>query len=163
MKYILGIIVFVILMDVVFVLFFKSENRNTQQIEWSMDNLHTIYINEVSFQVHIAEEPAELQQGLSEVAQLPVLNGILFMFPNELTHSIWMKDMRIPIDILWFDTDLRLAHIERNVSPDTYPQVFNPTVDSSFVLEINAGEAGIYNIQIGDVLTLPSEIKIGGT
>lgn len=162
MKYILGIIVFVLLMDVVFVLFFQSENKNTQQIEWAMDNLYTIYINEVAFQVHVADDPAELQQGLSEVAQLPERNGILFMFPNELTHSIWMKDMRIPIDILWFDTDLRLAHIERDVSPDTYPEVFNPAVESGFVLEINANEAEVYNIQIGDVLMMPDEILADG-
>jgi uncharacterized membrane protein (UPF0127 family) len=37
-----------------------------------------------------------------------------------------MKDMRVPLDIIWLSDTGDIVHIERSVSPDSYPRVFYP-------------------------------------
>jgi len=64
---------------------------------------------------------------------------MLFVFENPGIHGIWMKDMKFPIDIIWLDKDMSVISKELNVSPDTYPQVFYPSREAYYVLEVKAG------------------------
>jgi len=120
---------------------------------------HTIYLGEVALEVTVADEYDERVQGLSGVEKLKDFEGKLFIFNNDAKHGIWMKDMLIPLDIIWIDKNLRVIHIEENVSPDTYPsQIFAPQSDARFVLEMNAHFASSVRIEIGDVLMLPPSL-----
>ena len=61
-----------------------------------------------------------------------------------------MKDMDFSIDIIWLDRDRRVVHIEKNVSPNTYPDVFRSNVAAKYVLEVYSGQAGARGIGLGD-------------
>ena len=90
-------------------------------------------------EVEIADTPVAQRQGLSGRSHLPVGHGLLFIFDKEGRHGIWMKDMLFPIDIVWLDGNGREVHQEKEVRPDTYPEVFTPPVPARYVLELNAG------------------------
>ena len=75
---------------------------------------------------------------------------MIFEFPEEDFHSFWMKDMKFPIDIAWLDKNKKIIHIEKDVSPKTYPKIFNPAVLSLYALEISSGFLNKNNIKIGD-------------
>lgn len=90
------------------------------------------------------------QNGLSHRRPLSSDEGMLFVFEKEGFYGFWMKDMLFSIDIIWIDANLKIVHIENNVSPQTYPKVFRPTSKSLYVLEILAGQSEISNIKIGD-------------
>jgi uncharacterized protein len=65
------------------------------------------------------------------------------VFDREGYQGFWMKEMNFPIDIVWLNKDKKIVHIEHNVSPDTYPKIFNPNNEfnnekSLYVLETNA-------------------------
>ena len=115
----------------------------------------TVYIETTPLSVTVADEEAERMQGLSGRRSLGEFQGMLFIFPEENYWSMWMKDMHIPIDIIWVDNEYRIVHIEENVSPDTFPESFAPTKPARFVIEANAFFARNANVTVGDEVTLP--------
>ena len=63
-----------------------------------------------------------------------------------------MKDMKFPLDIIWFSSDRKVVYIKQNLlpcSPDNCP-VFTPPVDALYVLEVNAGFVETHNILLDD-------------
>jgi len=111
-----------------------------------VDNLITfkydkteIKIGDVIVNAEIARSRDQRMQGLSGRTSLEENTGMLFIFEEDAMHGIWMKQMFIPIDIIWIDKDLLVVHTEENVSPDTYPEVFRPEIEARYVLEVPAG------------------------
>lgn len=100
----------------------------------------------------VADSPLERQRGLSGTTFLNNKNGMLFKFDVADEHGIWMKDMLIPIDIIWIDEQNRVVSIKENVSPDTYPMVFKPDAPAKYVLEVTAGYVATNKIKIGDTV-----------
>lgn len=117
---------------------------------------YTIYVGATAVSVTVADELAERVLGLSGVRSLRDLQGKLFVFDIEDKHGFWMKDMLIPIDIMWINNNLEVVHIVENVSPDTYPEVFAPPVGARFVLETNAHFVSSLKVAVGDRVILPS-------
>jgi hypothetical protein len=103
-----------------------------------------------NFSVEVARTEMERARGLS--LHVPLLDdqGMLFIFEKEGFYGFWMKDMSFSIDILWIDPNFKVKHIEKNISPDTYPKIFTPETENLYVLEISAGQADFLNIKIGD-------------
>lgn len=118
--------------------------------------LTTIYVEGAPLSVSIADEPAEHKQGLSGLEELNEFEGKLFIFDQPDYYGMWMKDMNFAIDIFWIDNDLRIIHIEENVTPDTYPDSFASDAPARFVLETNAFFARDNNLQVGDVVRIPA-------
>jgi uncharacterized membrane protein (UPF0127 family) len=81
--------------------------------------------------------------GLMFRRSLGLERGALLVFDTSDFHSIWMKNCRFPIDILWIDEDQRIVHVAENVPPcreDPCP-VYETLRRARYVLEINAGQA----------------------
>ena len=81
---------------------------------------------------------------------------MLFIFPGETMRSFWMKNTRIPLDIFYFDDELKLVNVVRNAKPcrtrtcPSYPS----TGPARYVLELNAGLAAELGVEPGDELKL---------
>lgn len=106
--------------------------------------------------IHVtrATTPEARQQGLSGRTGLAPDEGLLFVFEQEGNYSFWMKDMRFSIDILWIDSAGTIVYIEPSVSPDTYPQSFDPKANALYVLELPAGYAVAHDVVVGDVVRI---------
>lgn len=120
--------------------------------------VYVIHLSDVALEVTVADEREERIKGLSGVASLDDFEGKLFIFDEPGNYGIWMKDMLIPIDVMWFNNDLELVHIVRNMTPDSYPDVFTSPEPARFVLETNAYFVDSLQIEEGARLILPPEI-----
>lgn len=107
----------------------------------------------------VADSPIERARGLSGTNFLNNKNGMLFRFEEADEHGIWMKDMTIPIDIIWIDEQNRVVSIKENVSPDTYPTVFKPDAPAKYVLEVTAGYVATNKIKIGDTVVTTDVVQ----
>jgi len=116
------------------------------------DNVEIGRIGSGFFNFEIADTAAERQQGLSGRASLSDTKALLFVLDKPVKECIWMKDMKFSIDILWFDSNKKLVHEKRNVSPETYPEKFCPPVDTKYIVETAAGVAEKNRIKLGDKL-----------
>lgn len=108
------------------------------------------------FSVEIADTREKQALGLMFRDSMPLDHGMLFIFPREAARSFWMKNTRIPLDIMYFDKDLELVSISANTPPcrvnrcPSYPSA----APAMYVLELNAGIASGLGVSAGDRLLL---------
>ncbi len=122
----------------------------------------TILVDDVALEVQIADSEARRVRGLMFQDQLPYDQGMIFVFEEPSIHSIWMLNMQFALDIIWFDQDGKVVHIERDVPPcQTVLEIATcPTVASIsqavYVLEVTSGFVEQNNITLDSVLTIVS-------
>jgi uncharacterized membrane protein (UPF0127 family) len=112
------------------------------------------YPNGFELTTELAITEAERQLGLMFREKLDPDQGMLLVFEQEGYYSIWMKNMKIPLDILWLDKDKRIVHIERGVPPckeEPCPS-YRSEIPSMYVLEVKSGEVERNNIKLYDRL-----------
>ena len=111
------------------------------------------------FTVELAETSEKQTLGLMFRDSLAADHGMLFLFPVESRRSFWMKNTRIPLDILYFDADLKLVSVAADARPCRTPRC--PSYPSAgpamYVLELNSGKAAELGARQGDVLELHLE------
>ena len=72
-------------------------------------------------------------------------------FPHDDTWGIWMKDMKVPIDIIWLNQHKRVVYIVKNASPElSTTMTFNPKEPARYVLELPAGSVDKAAIKSGN-------------
>jgi hypothetical protein len=108
------------------------------------------------FSVEIADTQQKQALGLMYRDEMAADHGMLFIFPNEAPRSFWMKNCRIPLDIMYFDKDLIMVSASLDTPPcrlsrcPTYPSI----AAAMYVLELNAGTAEKLGIGPGSRMTL---------
>ena len=111
----------------------------------------------VTLTVEMARTVEEQVRGLSGRPGLNPGHGMLFVYDGPRPVSIWMKDMRFPLDIVWIHAG-RIVAIEKHAPPLTLAgpeRVYTATAD--LVLEVPAGFTDRQRIRVGDSVqvTLP--------
>ena len=104
--------------------------------------------------IEVADTPEKRVQGLSGRKVIEDDYGMLFVFDVDGRAGFWMKDMHVPIDIIWISADGTIVHIEHSLAPDTYPEVFTPPTPARYVLETRAGYAREHDWGTGTKLDL---------
>ncbi|MCX6704222.1 MAG: DUF192 domain-containing protein [Candidatus Woesebacteria bacterium] len=120
----------------------------------------TIAVGSKKIQVQIAETAEKRTKGLSGVASLKADSGMLFMFDAKgLAPIFWMKDMLIPLDMIWI-RDGKIVKIDKNVpiptpgTPENGLKTYSAGQTVDYVLEVNAGFSNQNNIKVGDSVDL---------
>jgi uncharacterized membrane protein (UPF0127 family) len=103
--------------------------------------------------VELATTTEEMTIGLMNRTSLPENMGMLFIFDEEGTNKLWMKNTLIPLDMIWMDENGKIIYIERNAQPCYVPAcpVFGPESGSKYALEVNGGFTEMHNIKLGDI------------
>lgn len=122
----------------------------------------SVSVNAAVYNVWLADDDAERTQGLSGVDKLNVNGGMLFDYVTDDMCGIWMKDMLIPLDIIWLDASKKVIYLKENVSPEqSTSTVMRPKGLCRYVLELPAGSVKNSGIRVGQQVkfTLESEAK----
>ncbi len=114
-------------------------------------------LNTVTVSAEVARSLQEKVRGLSGRPPLKAGQGMLFVYDRPQVIGIWMKDMKFPLDILWFHEG-RVVKIEKNappLKPEGPERVYSAIGD--MVLEVPAGFADRNKVREGDPVqvTLP--------
>ncbi|MCI0529898.1 MAG: DUF192 domain-containing protein [Nitrospira sp.] len=99
----------------------------------------------------VADTIPKRMLGLMFREHLSPAHGMLFIFENADYHGIWMKNCRIPLDILWLNQDRRIIHMEEGVPPckDNPCPTYQPLQKALYVLELNAGLIAKEKMKLG--------------
>lgn len=111
------------------------------------------------YMVEIADDDAERARGLMFRDELAAGTGMLFIHDREQPQAYWMKNTRIPLDILYFDNARKLVAQQRDVPPCSAGNACPPypsNAPARYVLELNAGEAAKLKLEKG------AELRFGG-
>lgn len=99
--------------------------------------------------IEIADNEYETQTGLMYRNKLEINHGMLFIFPNNDYRSFYMKNTKIPLDIIYIDEDKNIVSFQKNTKP--YDETSLPSnAPAKYVLEINAGLSEEWQLEIGD-------------
>jgi uncharacterized membrane protein (UPF0127 family) len=103
------------------------------------------------FNVQLATTDAARIQGLSGVDNLGANGGLLMIFQSDDKWGIWMKDMKIPLDIIWMNNEKKVIYIVTDASPNLgTSKIFTPVDPARYVLEVSAGTVKNAGIKIGN-------------
>ncbi|MEO6227239.1 MAG: DUF192 domain-containing protein [Thermomonas sp.] len=104
------------------------------------------------YDIEIAKDDAERAQGLMYRDAMENYHGMLFIHDRQEPQAYWMKNTKIPLDILYFDDARKLVSQQREVPPcslgDACP-AYPSNAPARYVLELNAGEAARLKLQDG--------------
>jgi uncharacterized membrane protein (UPF0127 family) len=104
-----------------------------------------------SFNVEIADTPAERSRGLMHRPDMEDGWGMLFIYPNEASRRFWMKNTLIPLDMLFIRADKTVANIVHSAEPQTRTGRHSDGA-VKYVLEITGGEAKDRGIEPGQTV-----------
>lgn len=133
-----------------------AQNYLKTKTLFSFRKTPTVTINGHNLQVTVADSREEQEIGLSETESLPQDQGMIFLFEKPDYYAFWMKDMKLPIDIIYIKNN-QIVTILNNAQPpkeEESPIVYTPTEPSDKVLEINAGLSEKYDFKKGDIVKI---------
>lgn len=100
-----------------------------------------------SFKVAIAKSDEQKMYGLMNLTKLPKEYGMFFPFKESQVITMWMKNTKIPLDMIFIDDDNEIATIKSNAKPNSL-EIISSEKEVKYVLEINAGLAKELGIEV---------------
>lgn len=122
-------------------------------------NTVTLKIKDQNFKIELAQSLAQKSLGLGNRDSLCQNCGMLFIYQAEGPLPFWMKNTRIPLDMVWLNregtiVDLKTALPQPN-TPDHQLTIYQNQTPAQYVLELNAYKAKELDLKIGDQIPLP--------
>ena len=122
----------------------------------------TIKVDDIVLEVQIADTEPRRIRGLMFQDQLPYDQGLIFVFNEPGIYSLWMLNMQFSLDMIWFDENGSIVHIEQNVPPcKTATEIMAcqsivPSGEASYILEVTSGFIKEFNITKDSKLSIIS-------
>jgi len=122
--------------------------------------LGTIMIDDTVIEVQVADTEPRRIRGLMFQDPLPFDKGMIFVFDESGVYSLWMLNMQFSLDMIWFNQEGTIVHIEKNIPPCKTPmeimscQSIVPSGEALYILEVTSGFIDKFNI------TPDSKLKI---
>lgn len=110
---------------------------------------------EVLVEVSIAETSESREQGLMGVEEMADDVGMVFLQPEPVQQSFWMKDTLIPLTVAFWDEDGRiLAMLDMEPCRAEPCTLYDPGVTWIGAVEVNQGFLAENGVQVGDTARL---------
>jgi len=104
--------------------------------------------------IEFAEDEAAREYGLMNRTAMAADHGMLFVFENDEPRAFWMKNTKIPLDMIFIDKDRRIVSIKHDAPPCVTARcpAFMSEGPVRYVLELNGGQAARLGLTAGDEL-----------
>ncbi len=107
----------------------------------------------VNVDIEVADTQKERAQGLMYKEELGAYNGMLFIFDTQANNSFWMKNTRIPLDLIFFNKEKEIVDTIEDAQPCVNGHIcpaLRPQFEYMYCLEVNSGFVEENKINIGD-------------
>ena len=114
------------------------------------------------FELETARSMAQKAKGLSGRETLGKDRGMIFIYEKEGIYPFWMKDTKIPLDIIWINGKGEVVEIKTAV-----PQIgesldklklYQNEQPAKYIIELEGGRAEKLGLKVGNKLTIPTSI-----
>lgn len=136
----------------------KQEKKELKQanVEFKKEGELTLYKSTsdsiiTKLDIEIADTDYDVQTGLMYRDSMKDNQAMLFVFPTSTLRSFYMKNTKIPLDIIFLDGQKQIVSFKENAVPFD-ENGLKSEVPAQFVLEINAGLAEKWLLEVGDRL-----------
>ena len=108
-------------------------------------------------QAELKITPDEMAHGMMFRDALPEGRGMLFVHNTPAPYRYWMSNVKVPLDIVFMDSNRRIVEISADTPPCTTKPADCPVYGGhsyeQFVLELRAGEAKRLGLRTGQTLS----------
>ena len=108
-----------------------------------------------TYEVEVANTPESRERGLMHRDSMPADHGMIFVFPDEQPRGFWMKNTRIPLDIVFINAAGKVVSIHTMQPFDR--NTTNSKGPAKWAVELNKGEAEKAAVKEGDTVAIPKE------
>ncbi|MDP5339646.1 MAG: DUF192 domain-containing protein [Nodularia sp. (in: cyanobacteria)] len=110
-----------------------------------------IVSNGTRIQLEVARTPEQQAKGLMYRPALPDNQGMLFQFPSAQPVRFWMKNVPVPLDMVFLQNGV-IKYIQDSAPPCTSEPcpTYGPNVPIDTVIELRSGRAAELNLRDGD-------------
>ena len=98
-----------------------------------------VNIGDKTYKCQVAKNEEDRRKSLQGIEHLPVDEGMLFVWEDEGTREMWMKDTKIPLDQIAINDDDEVVLVYTAQPED---ETLVPFMNAKYILEVNA-ESGI--------------------
>lgn len=109
-----------------------------------------VTIGEKSYRCKVAKNEEDRKKGLMGITILPPDEGMLFVWDEEGTHEMWMKNTEIPLDQIGINDDEEVTLVH-TAQPNQ--EILIPFHNTKYILEVNANSG----IMQGDEVDIDDE------
>jgi uncharacterized membrane protein (UPF0127 family) len=113
-----------------------------------------IVVNKVSYPLEVKSTPESIKRGLA--GRYSIDGGAIFIFTGDDSKTFWMRDCKIPLDII-FLTGNMVNKIHHNCQPCNTDNCERYAGNGNVVLEFGGGFCQSNNIKKGDRLDIRLE------
>ncbi len=128
-------------------------NRNLENYNVKLQIIDANDKKIAEFSVALADDDYKKMYGLMNLNHLPKQYGMLFTFSSEEILAMWMKNTRIPLDMLFIDKNDVIVNIKTNNTPYSL-EIISSEKKTKKVLEINGNLVGKLGIKIGQKIKI---------
>ena len=114
-------------------------------------------IGNVTFTLEVADTESVRQYGLMHRDSMPAEHGMIFVFPDERRLGFWMKNTRIPLDIIYLDAGGKVVSIHQMKPYDL--RTTRSEGPAKYAIELNEGRAAKAGVKAGDQLQIPAGVE----
>lgn len=95
-----------------------------------------VNIGKKTYNCQVAESEEDKKKGLMDVENLPPDEGMLFVWKEEGTREMWMKNTKIPLDQIAINEDDEVVLVYQAKPED---ETLVPFMNTKYILEVNQG------------------------
>jgi uncharacterized membrane protein (UPF0127 family) len=107
--------------------------------------------------VETATQDSTREIGLMYRDSMPADHGMIFAFPDEQPRMFWMKNTRIPLDIIYLDHTGKIVSI-RSMKPFDLTSIESGDA-AKYAIELNPGVPADAGLKVGDVIHIPQDLQ----
>ncbi len=140
----------------VFMAYVVTQHPTLDHVRPSTAPDYRVSVGTATVDAEAADTPPQRESGLMNRTGLAPNAGMLFVFPHPELQSIWMKNMRFSLDIVFITQDQRVLQVYSRVPPcaaEPCP-VYTSDGPALYVLEVNAGFCAQHKIVRGAPVTI---------
>ncbi|QMS90587.1 DUF192 domain-containing protein [Nostoc edaphicum CCNP1411] len=111
--------------------------------------------NGTTIKLEVAQTPEQQAMGLMYRPALPDDRGMLFGFPSAQPVSFWMKNVPVPLDMVFLQNGV-VKYIQASAPPCTSQPcpTYGPNTPIDKVIELRSGRAAELNLKVGDTVKI---------
>jgi uncharacterized membrane protein (UPF0127 family) len=129
-------------------------NDNTPQSSLRTINMQ---IGRQTFTLEVADTEPTRETGLMNRDSMPAQHGMLFVFDDEQPRGFWMKNTRIPLDILFVNAQGKIISSKSMKPLDL--QTTESDGPAKYAIELNQGAIEKAGVSVGDQLNIPLQVR----
>ncbi|MFW9261342.1 hypothetical protein A4S05_23245 [Nostoc sp. KVJ20] len=111
--------------------------------------------NGTTIKLEVAQTPEQQAMGLMYRPALPDDRGMLFGFPSAQPVSFWMKNVPVPLDMVFLQNGV-VKYIQASAPPCANQPcpTYGPNTPIDKVIELRSGRAAELNLKVGDTVKI---------